>query len=303
MRTKKIIIPVILLFILGAIIYVIFKFKNSDKQVADYVVPELKLAQMQVTNLTAEKVDLEMNLLIDNPAPVGFSLDSLFYTVMIEGNEVARTTYPDSLRLEARDSTTVELPLTLYHDKLADVLASLEQQGRDSVMYTLNATIFSDMALIPKDKLNFKIQKRWPLFRILEAKVTDINLDDFGLKGGTVQLEAAVTNNNAFPIQFSDLNYRVQLDNNGWMEGSKPGLVSIPAKGSTTLTIPVEIGLKQMGKNALDLLRKGSDIHYDFRMNSNLASNAHVLQDSKMALSASGKLKPVIKAAKEHAKD
>jgi len=132
MNTKKILIPLIILAVLAAVVYGVVNFKKSDKKIADYVVPELKLAQIQVTNLTAEKADMKMNMLLDNPGPIGFSLDSLFYTVSIEGNEVARTTYPDSLRLEARDSTTVELPLTIYHDKLADLLKRLEQEGRDS---------------------------------------------------------------------------------------------------------------------------------------------------------------------------
>ena len=303
MTTRKIIIPIIVLAILAGIAYGVAKFKRSDKKVADYVVPELKLAKMQITNLTAEKADMKMNMLIDNPAPVGFSIDSLFYTVSIEGKEIARTTYPDSLRLEARDSTTVELPLTLYHDKLADLLKSLEQQGRDSATYTVNATIFTDMALIPKDKLNMKAEKRLPLIRIPEIHVTDIKMKDVGLKGATMVVETSIKNDNVFPIRFTDMNYRVQVDNNGWMEGSKPGTVNIPAKGTTTMTIPMDVKLKEMGKNALDLIRKGTDVHYDFRMNTKLASDAQVLQESKIALNSSGKLKTVVDAVKEHARD
>ena len=303
MSNKKIIFTVIALAILAAIVIGVVKFKSSDKKIADYVVPELKLGQMQVTNLTAEKADMKMNMLIDNPAPVGLSVDSLFYTVSIEGNEIARTTYPDSLRLEARDSTTVELPLTLYHDKLADVLKSLEQQGRDSALYTINATIFTDMALIPKDKLNMKVEKRLPLIRIPEIHVTDIKMKDVGFKGATMVVETSIKNDNVFPIRFSDMNYRVQVDNNGWMEGSKPGTVNIPAKGATTMTIPMDVKLKEMGKNALDLIRKGTDVRYDFRMNTKLASDAQVLKESKIVLNSSGKLKTVVDAVKEHAKD
>ena len=303
MKNKGIIIGVILLALLAGGVFLAIKMKKSDKKIADYVVPELKMGQMQVTNLTAEKADMKMNMLIDNKAPVGFSIDSLFYTVSIAGQEVARTTYPDSLRLEARDSTTVELPLTLYHDKLADVLKGLEKQGRDSATYTVNATIFTDMALIPKDKLNIKLEKRLPLIRIPEIHVTDIKMKDVGLRGATMVVETSIKNENGFPIRFSDMNYRVQVDNNGWMEGSKPGTVNIPAKGATTMTIPMDIKLKEMGKNALDLIRKGTDVHYDFRMNTKLASDAQVLKESKIALNSSGKLKTVVDAVKEHKKD
>ncbi|MGV3586019.1 MAG: LEA type 2 family protein [Adhaeribacter sp.] len=303
MNTKKIIIPLIILAVLAAVVYGVVNFKKSDKKIVDYVVPELKLAQIQVTNLTAEKADMKMNMLLDNPGPVGFSLDSLFYTVSIEGNEIARTTYPDSLRLEARDSTTVELPLTIYHDKLADLLKRLEQEGRDSATYAINATIFTDMALIPKDKLNMKIEKRLPVIRIPEIKVTDIKMKDVGLRGATMVVETSIKNKNVYPMRFTDMNYRVQVDNNGWMEGSKPGTINIPAKSTAPLTIPLEIKLKEMGKNALDLIRKGTDVHYDLRMNTKLASDAQVLKESKISLTSSGKLKTVVDAVKENARD
>ena len=87
MGSKKIIFAVIALAVLAAIVIGVVKFKNSDKKVAEYIVPELKLGKMKVTNLTAEKADMKMNMLIDNPAPVGFSIDRLYYTISITGNE------------------------------------------------------------------------------------------------------------------------------------------------------------------------------------------------------------------------
>src|SRR3712207_4425805 len=101
MSRKKSIFLVIGLIIVLAIVYAVAKFKRSDKKVADYIVPKLTLTQMQLTNLTAKRADVKMKMIIDNPAPVGFSIDSLFYVVSIADQEVARTTYPDTLRLEA----------------------------------------------------------------------------------------------------------------------------------------------------------------------------------------------------------
>jgi len=159
------------------------------------------------------------------------------------------------------------------------------------------------MALIPKDKLNMKIEKRLPVIRIPEIKVTDIKMKDVGLRGATMVVETSIKNKNVYPIRFTDMNYRVQVDNNGWMEGSKPGTVNIPAKSTAPLTIPLEIKLKEMGKNALDLIRKGTDVHYDLRMNTKLASDAQVFEESKISLTSSGKLKTVVDAVKENARD
>lgn len=134
MSAKEIIISVIVVAVLAVGVFLMVKTKGSGKEVADYEVPEIQLARMQLTNLTAEKADMNMNMVIDNPAPVGLSIDSLHYVVYIDANEAARTTYPDAVRIEANDSSNVSLPLTLYYDKLESVIQKLEQQGEKALL-------------------------------------------------------------------------------------------------------------------------------------------------------------------------
>lgn len=241
--------------------YAVFKLKRSDKEIADYVVPKIAFRQMQLTNLTPERADVKMRMIIDNPAPIGFKIDSLFYVVFIADQEVARTTYPDTLRLKAKDSTELTLPLTLYYDKLKDVTDRLANQGQDSVLYRINATIFSTTKLIPKDKFNLKVEKKLPLITVPDVKITNIKVNDLKLKGATMQVEAAVRNRNVFPISFKDLAYSVQIEDNEAVEGNKPGIVKIPANGSASFTIPVQLTFKEMGKTVLDVIRKGKDLN------------------------------------------
>jgi LEA14-like dessication related protein len=96
---------------------------------------------------------------------------------------------------------------------------------------------------MPKDKFNLKVEKRMPRIRIPEIHVTGIKMKDVGLKGATMVIETSIQNDNIFPIRFADMHYRVQVDNNGWMDGSKPGTIHIPAKGASTMSIPVDIKL------------------------------------------------------------
>ncbi len=84
MKNKTLIVAALILIGLAGGIYLVLKYKRADKsgkKIADYVVPELKMAQMQLTNLTAERADLEMKMIIDNPAPIGIKIDSLFYII------------------------------------------------------------------------------------------------------------------------------------------------------------------------------------------------------------------------------
>ncbi len=299
MSRKKSIFLVIGLIVVVGIIYAIVKFKQSDKKVADYIVPKLTLTQMQLTNLTAQRADVKMKMIIDNPAPVGFSIDSLYYVVSIAGQEVARTTYPDSLRLEAKDSTQVTLPLTLYYDKLKELTDRLANEGQDSVTYRVNATIFSTTKLIPKDKFNLQVEKKLPLVTVPEIKITDLKVKDLKFKGATLQVETAVRNRNVFALGFKDMSYTIKIEDNEAIEGSKPGTVNIPAKGTATFTIPVQLTFKEMGKTLIDLVKEGKDVSYDLKLRTELVSQSNLIKDSKINLSSSGKLKTVLDAVKE----
>ncbi|MDQ4140379.1 MAG: LEA type 2 family protein [Bacteroidota bacterium] len=302
-KAKNWIIGLIVAAILGGVAIAVLRFKRSDKKVADYIVPKLTMTSMQLTNLTAERADVKMGMIIDNPAPIGFTIDSLYYRVSIADQEVARTTYPDTLRLEAKDSTKVTLPLTLYYDKLKEVTDRLAQQGQDSVNYRVNATIFSKTKLIPKDKFNLTVEKRLPLVTIPEVKVTDIKINDLKFKGATMQVEAAVRNRNVFSLGLKDMAYTMKIEDNEPIEGNKPGTINIPAKGTANFTIPVEITFKEMGKTLIDFVKEGKDLSYNLKLYTEVVTKSNILRDSKINLTSSGKLKTVLDAVKENVKE
>ncbi|MDQ3291040.1 MAG: LEA type 2 family protein [Bacteroidota bacterium] len=302
-KARNWIIRLLIFAVIASIAIAVVKFKRSDKKVADYIVPKLTMTSMQLTNLTAERADVKMGMIIDNPAPIGFTIDSLFYTVSIADQQVARTTYPDTLRLEAKDSTKLTLPLTLYYDKLKEVTDRLAQQGQDSVNYRVNATIFSKTKLIPKDKFNLTVEKRLPLVTIPEVKITDIKINDLKFKGATMQVEAMVRNRNVFALGLKDMAYTMKIEDNEPIEGNKPGTIDIPAKGTTNFTIPVELTFKEMGKTIIDFVKEGKDLSYNLKLNTEVVTKSNILRDSKINLTSSGKLKTVLDAVKENVKE
>lgn len=289
--------------IVVGIFYLILTFQQSDKEMEEYVVPQLEYAQMQLTRLTAEKADMNMNMIIDNPAPIALNIDSLYYTISIEGNEVVATTYPDSLQIDANDTTMVSLPLTIYYDKLKSVLDRLEQEGRDSATYKVNATIYAENDIIPKDKFNLEVEKVLPVIRTMEVDVTNLSIEDLDFSGATIVVEALVENKNPFPSGFKDMHYSLQIEDNEAVEGSKPGTVKIPAKDTATVSIPVEIDFKEMGKSLIDLIKKGDELSYDFSLRTALVSDEHILEESEVLLKAAGKLRNLKDAAEGQAGD
>lgn len=285
--------------ILAGALYLIINFQRSGKDVKEQVIPQLQLAQMQVTNLTADRANVRMNMIIDNPTPVGLDIDSLYYTVYIEGNEVVKTTYPDPLHIEGSGNTTVSLPLTIYYDKLQSVLKKLEEEGKDSVVYKVNAILHTDLALIPKEKFDLEVEKKMPLIRAPEIKVTDIRVDKLNFSGAVIQVKSFIVNKNVFSLGFENMDYSFQIEDNEIMEGHKSEKVKIEPKDSATIAIPVELNFKEMGKGLVDLIKEGGDLQYNFNLRTKLVSDAHFLEEGEMTLNATGKLNELAEVAKE----
>lgn len=303
MKIVRIILIGIGVILLAALLYMFVISLVTDEELGEQAVPQLKLAQMQVTNLTADRADMDMNMVIENPAPVGLNIDSLYYTILIEGHEVTKTTYPDPLHIEANQNTRVSLPLTIYYDKLQSLLDQLEEEGRDTVVYTIDATIFTDAALIPDDQLNLQVEERLPLIRVPEVKVTDLSIEDLNFSGAVIQVETYIVNENVFALGFENMDYSFRVGDNEAIEGHRAEPVRIAAKDTAFIRVPVEVDFGEMGRGFIDYIREGGDLPYNYSLNARLVSDAEILEDSEIALNVTGTLEELGEVAEEHIRE
>lgn len=131
-----------------------------------------------------------------------------------------------------------------------------------------------------------------------EIEIADVDMEKLRFSGATLKTELVVKNRNSFPLSFRNLHYSIQLEDNEPVTGYKPGTVHIPAKGTATVSIPAQVDLKAMGKNLVDLIRKGDEVRYTFHLSTELVSDTEILQNGEIKLNASGRLKSAVKAAK-----
>lgn len=167
------------------------------------------------------------------------------------------------------------------------------------MVYKVNATIFTDIAIIPKDKLDLEVEKRMPLIRVPEIKVTDIRIDELDFSGAVIQVEAFVVNENVFPFGFENMDYSFRIADNETIEGHKSEAVKVQAKDSANIVIPVEVNFKEVGKGLIDLIQEGGDLRYYFSLQTKLISDSEMLEESQMSLKATGKLKELAEVAEE----
>ncbi|MCU0353677.1 MAG: LEA type 2 family protein [Cytophagales bacterium] len=275
--------------------------RSEEDPQATFVKPRLEIGNFQITSLEKEQTKGNLIVLVDNPAPVGFRADSLAYTVYIAGEEVMRSLYPKPVELEATDSSTVRLPVTVQNEKLIRTLKLLEKKGVDSADYTIKTQVYANLPLLEGKPLDFEITKKLPVFRLPEVKIVSADLDKLGLNQTKFTVKAEITNENNFPYVFRDTHYRMTLNGEEFTEGSLPETVNIPAMGKATVELPVEVKAKEAFKTGFRLLDKDKKNTYEFVFQAKIVDREgdKSFQDSQIKLQSQGDLRELLKEAKE----
>jgi len=227
--------------------------------------PRLELAAYSITNITDERADMNLSLVIDNPLPVTFKARKLDYKIYIDSALVAEDTYPKGLQVEARDCTLIQLPVQVYLKKLAKVLKTLEDKSIDSVRYRIRTTFDLDLPIMGERTFTIDTSKVLPAYYIPKIKLEEIDLGKLGLKRTDLAMRVTVVNKNGFPYRFRDTRYTVSVDGDILAEGRQPETIRIAKNAETPVVFPVTLRPNKIDNLLWKTLFEKNDTPYEIR--------------------------------------
>lgn len=201
--------------------------------------PRLEMGRMNINNISENTIDMTMQLLIDNPLPVGFKAHQLDYTVYIANTPVINDSYKKPIEIKSGDSTMVTLPVKIKAKTLAEVLKTLERKGIDSTTYKVRSSFALDVPILGEKTFAITIERRLPTLYLPQIKIEDIDFGPLGLKRTDVATKVNVTNKNKFPFNFTDAHYTVTIDGKEIADGHQKDPILIKAQATTPVIFPV----------------------------------------------------------------
>ncbi|WP_420149913.1 LEA type 2 family protein [Spirosoma sp.] len=237
-------IALVLLLIGFAGAYIWYR-NTTDKRTAtggphdDTLKPRLELSRMNINDISDDAINMTMELLIDNPLPVGFKAHQMDYTVFIANTPVIKDTYKKTIELKAGDSTLLALPVKVMAKTLTQVLKTLERKGIDSTTYKVQSTFALDVPILGEKTFAVTIDRRLPTFYIPQIKIEDIDFGPLGLKRTDVATKVNVVNKNKFSFNIADARYTVAIDGKQIADGHQSDPISIKAQATTPVIFPV----------------------------------------------------------------
>ena len=201
--------------------------------------PRLELSRFDFTNISEEKIDLTMYLLIDNPLPVHLKASKINYTMYIADTPVIEDQYKKGIDIASGDSSLVELPVSIISKKLSGVLEALDKKDIDSTTYKIKTSFDLDVPILGERTFTVTSERYLPTYYIPKVEVVDINFGKFNFKELDVAAKVNVINRNKFPYNITDTHYTVTINGKQIAEGDQPEPILIKAHATTPVVFPV----------------------------------------------------------------
>lgn len=304
MKKKHIIfliLAILLLPLIGFIAVDLYHYSQDKSPYRTLLIPRLEAGVFEVTDLELHRTKLSSKMLIKSPLPFNLAADSLQYKIYISGVEVIKSSYAKSLNIRKWDSTWIDLPVTVYNEKLFAALDNADKLGKDSVVYRIQTTFYTHLPF--KQKFDVDVDKLLPLIYIPTARVVKVDYDSLNLKGITLYIRMLIGNRNKVDLQFKDLKYKFALADYPWVKGARWGEVNIKAQDSTELVLPLRISFTDAFKSLGPLIRKGGKTDYKFGLDLKLVSDMNAMKNSKVTFEGAGTVHEIVSLAKDASKE
>ena len=235
--------------------------------------PSVKVDSVSIARASFQDIDLNFNLLIDNPNPYGVQLDGFDYNLTIEGNEILTGDKNQEVRIASANTSHLSIPITIDFSDLYSLVT--RTKTLDSLSYSLKGH-FKPGGILAGIPIPFSTSGSFPNIRIPKLSFRGLKVNNINLSGVDLQLGLILENINSFGLNIGKLNYQIDLAGNKVATGLTENLASVPAKGSGDVTLPISLNFAGLTSSLRSLLTQ-NDIDCAIKGSADLASPFGVL--------------------------
>lgn len=254
---------------------------------ADTVKPDAQLTATRLANINFEEAELVFDLEIENQNPIAINVARLDYDFKIEDQSLLSGVTAQGLQIKPASTSTVQLPVTLKFDDLRKLPGEIWQQDRFS--YQLDTAFIVDLPVIGPYAIPVSEKGELPVPKLPTVRIATIQLKSLSLLAAELVAEVEIDNPNVFDLGFSDFDYRLNVNQQPWGQGSINKRSRILKKSKGTVEVPLKLNVASMGQTAYRLLSNREMLEYQLSGGMTLDSDLEMFRNYKMPLDIQGK--------------
>lgn len=260
----------------------------SVSDLVTYVTPDVSLADAHFDKLSFESITLLFDMEISNPNPIGVTLSAFDYDFSLDGNSFVKGQQDQRLEIEASGNSTVPIPITVGFSELYRTFTSLRSQ--DSSNYKLDVNLAFDLPVVGVRKLPISAQGTLPMLKLPGISLASLKIIKLGITGADLSANLRFNNPNAVSFTVSALDYKLDINQQPWVDGSLVENLDIAAKEETEIAIPVSLNFLQIGQSAYQLLSGDEALSYHITGSAALRSSLPSLGEVSLPFEHRGKV-------------
>lgn len=248
--------------------------------------PEVSVIRVVPTRADFERIDLEMELLVKNPNPVGIRLAGYDYDLTVDGASFFRGSMNEPVELAAEGSSTFKVPLTLSYRELFSSVKSLADETESA--YRIETGFLFDLPVLGDQRLELSYEGVVPHIRIPEIRFGDIEVTRLSLTGADIRSRLWIRNPNGFDVSLKELGAGLQVNGISWAELKQSRAVELPAGEEAELSYDFSLDFINMGRLVYKLVTGEDRVSYDLQGNLLLGTELPFFPEAGLPLSLSG---------------
>jgi LEA14-like dessication related protein len=250
--------------------------------------PSASLSDLSVRSLSAEGVQFDAVMKIENPNPIALQLGGFDYDFVVAGKSLVSGKQDLETQVAAAGESLLRVPLYL---KFADLKSIGDSVGtQDRVAYGLKTTAYIQLPVV--GKVAFPVEKTGevPVPRMPEVAVSRLELKSLGLAGADLALVMRVNNPNAFGINVSHLKNTLKVDGVSWLDTTLSKSIQLLPKRSQQLELPIRLDFLSLGTQLMRRLQNSEPLAYELEGSFVLGSDLPMLREMRLPYRVGGEV-------------
>jgi LEA14-like dessication related protein len=249
-----------------------------------------KLAQVKHLDINSdeEQTTLQADLVIHNPAPIPFYIDSTSYFIRYKGKVIAKGT--NNLEKILPKSGDQKLSLKLLIDESAYQEFMKRTQGKQKVAIELELNLIYNLPNEKRQKIKLVKVLQVPVpgqasINVAGLEVKELDPD----KGAFLNLILEIKSSNLPNLKVKNLDYRLQLKDEITILGKTKEPIKINDQDSL-IEIPLQLSAADVNQLIRRALKGSTDWEYDLKATAKILSDNKILGPTTIDLAFTGVL-------------
>lgn len=277
-----------LIHLMLAIVLLAFSACSSLNQMVGNAIqkPDVNVSNVKIAGMSFDSVDLLFDIDVSNPNGVGINLAGFDYGLNINGNSFLSGNNADGLKIPAKGSHGIQLPLTLKFKDIYQTFTTIKNQ--DTSAYELSAGFSFSLPVLGDVRVPVSKSGSIPLLKLPSVKMGGLKLKKLNLTSADIELGIKINNPNAFGMILNKLNYDLNINGQPWGSGVTSNAMNVNQKGESEIKIPLSLNFLQIGTGVYQMLRGGGALDYQLKGDVDLGSTLPLLQNLQLNFDRNG---------------